>query len=60
MPHDADALRAENGRLREANERVRMLLGAKDAKIADLEERITRLERLFVNTVTEMSVITSF
>jgi transposase len=46
VPHDADALRAENGRLREANERLRMLLEAKDAKIADLEERIARLERL--------------
>lgn len=46
VPHDADALHAENGRLREANERLRMLLGAKDAKIADLEERIARLERL--------------
>jgi hypothetical protein len=60
VPHDADALRAEDGRLREANERLRMLLEAKDAKIADLEERIARLERLFVITVTEMSVITSF
>ena len=46
VPRDADALRAENGRLREANERLRMLLEAKDAKIADLEERIARLERL--------------
>jgi hypothetical protein len=44
--HDADALRAENGRLRVANERLRMLLEAKDAKIADLKERIARPERL--------------
>ena len=39
MPYDADALRAENGRLR-------MLLQDKDAKIAELEERVARLERL--------------
>ena len=39
MPYDADALRAENGRLR-------MLLEDKDAKIAELEERVARLERL--------------
>jgi Family of unknown function (DUF6444) len=39
VPYDADALRAENGRLR-------MLLEDKDAKIAELEERVARLERL--------------
>jgi hypothetical protein len=33
---DAAALRAENGRLREANERLRALLEEKDAKIAEL------------------------
>jgi transposase len=47
------ALRAENGRLREANERLRMLLEDKDAQIAELktrnaelQERVARLERL--------------
>ena len=40
------ALRAENGRLREANERLRMLLEDKDAQIAELAERVVRLERL--------------
>lgn len=47
------ALHAENGRLREANERLRMLLEDKDAQIAELkagngelEERVARLERL--------------
>jgi transposase len=43
---DVAALRAENGRLREANERLRMLLEDKDAQIAELEERVARLERL--------------
>ena len=38
-PDDVAALRAENGRLR-------VLLGDKDARIAELEERIARLERL--------------
>jgi hypothetical protein len=45
-PGDAAALRAENGRLREANERLRMLLEDKDAQIAELAERVARLERL--------------
>jgi hypothetical protein len=39
-------MRAENGRLPEANERLQMLLAAKDAKIPDPEEPIARLERL--------------
>src|SRR5512135_1000138 len=43
---DAAALRAENGRLREANKRLRVLLEDKDAKIAELEDRVARLERL--------------
>ena len=50
---DVAALRAENGRLRAANERLRMLLDDKDAQIAELkagngelEERVARLERL--------------
>ncbi len=38
-PDDVAALRAENGRLR-------VLLEDKDARIAELEERIARLERL--------------
>ncbi len=38
-PDDVAALRAENGRLR-------ALLEDKDARIAELEERIARLERL--------------
>ena len=53
MPGDATVLRAENAQLREANERLRMLGGDKDAVIADLrarnaelEERVARLERL--------------
>ena len=37
----------KNGRLREANERLRVLLEDKDAKIADLEKRLARVERLF-------------
>src|SRR5260370_18014932 len=45
-PDEVTALRAEVGRLREANERLRMLLEGKDARIAELEERIARLERL--------------
>jgi hypothetical protein len=36
----------EDARLRESAERLRMLVEDKDAKIADLEERIARLERL--------------
>ncbi len=40
------ALRSENGRRREANERLRVLLEDKDAKIAELEDRVARLERL--------------
>ena len=39
VPEDA-------GALREADERLRALLADKDAKIAELEERIARLERL--------------
>jgi transposase len=53
LPGDASALRAENGRLREANERLRMLVEEKDAQIAalmtqnaELAERVARLERL--------------
>ena len=52
-PGDAVALRAENGRLQEANERLRMLLEEKEAQIAalavqnaELAERVARLERL--------------
>lgn len=36
---EVSALRAENGRLR-------VLLEDKDARIAELEDRVTRLERL--------------
>ncbi len=43
---DVAALRSENGRRREANERLRVLLEDKDAKIAELEDRVARLERL--------------
>ncbi len=53
VPGDADALRSEVSRLREANERLRMLLEDKDAVIAGLRaqnaglaERVARLERL--------------
>ena len=46
MPADAADLRAENARLRDAVERQRLLLEGKDAKIAELEERVVRLERL--------------
>ncbi len=45
-PGDAAVLRAENGRLREQVERLRVLNEDKDAKIADLEAKIARLERL--------------
>ena len=43
---DVAALRSENGRLREANERLRALLEDKDAKIAELQDGVARLERL--------------
>ncbi len=53
MPGDVPALHAEITRLREAGERLRMLLEDKDAVIAhlrarntELEERVARLERL--------------
>ena len=46
MPGDAAELRAENARLRDAVERQQMLLEDKDAKIAELEDRVARLERL--------------
>jgi len=53
LPGQAAALRAGNGRLREANEHLRMLLEDKDAQIAELKarnaelaERVARLERL--------------
>ena len=53
VPGDVTALRAEIARLREAGERLRMLLEDKDAVIAhlrarntELEERVARLERL--------------
>jgi transposase len=46
VPGDVSALRAEIGRLREANERLRMLLEDKDAQIAELKARVARLERL--------------
>jgi hypothetical protein len=36
-------LRAENARLRDTVERQRVLLEDKDAKIAELEERVARL-----------------
>ncbi|MGH3195798.1 MAG: hypothetical protein ACRDNT_07665, partial [Streptosporangiaceae bacterium] len=52
-PEDADALRAEIGRLRDVVERLRVLLEDKDAVIAglrarnaELEDRVGRLERL--------------
>src|SRR5260370_7531573 len=45
-PDEVTALRAEVGRLGEANERLRMRVEGKDARIAELEERIARLERL--------------
>jgi hypothetical protein len=45
-PDDAAELRAQNAGLREANERLRMLLEDKDAKIAEMEERFARLEQL--------------
>jgi hypothetical protein len=43
VPGDAAELRAENARLRDAVERQRVLLADKDAKIAELEERVARL-----------------
>jgi transposase len=46
MPGDAAELRAENARLRERVGQLRMLVEDKDAKIAALEERVARLERL--------------
>jgi len=53
VPGDPGALHAENARLREANERLRVLNEDKDAKIADLTarneelaERVARVERL--------------
>src|SRR5712691_2387027 len=46
VPGDAAALRAEVARLREANERLRLLNEDKDAKIAELEDRVALLERL--------------
>ncbi len=53
VPGDPVALRAENARLREAVERLRLLNEDKDGVIADLrarneelEERVARLERL--------------
>jgi hypothetical protein len=46
VPGDAAELRGENARLRESAGRLRMLAEDKDAKTADLEERIARLERL--------------
>jgi len=46
MPGDADELRAGNARLRERIGQLRMLVEDKDAKIAALEERVARLERL--------------
>ncbi len=46
MPGDAGGLGAENARLREAVERLRLLNEDKDAVIAGLRERVARLERL--------------
>ena len=46
MPGDAAELRAENARLRDAAGRQRVLLADKDAKIAELEDPVARLERL--------------
>jgi hypothetical protein len=52
-PGDAVGLLAENARLREANEQLRLMNQDKDGVIADLrartkelEERVARLERL--------------
>jgi len=46
VPGGVAGLRAENARLREANERLQVLSEDKDAVIADLRERVARLERL--------------
>lgn len=46
MPGDAGGLRAENARLREQVERLQVLNEDKDAKIADLQDKVARLERL--------------
>ena len=46
VPGGRAALRGESAGLREANERLRVLLEDKDAKIAELEEKVARLERL--------------
>ena len=43
VPDDATTLRAENGRLREANDRLRMLVEDEDAQIAELRKRVARL-----------------
>ena len=45
-PGDETGLRAENARLRDTVEVQRVLLEDKDAKIAELTERLARLERL--------------
>jgi len=45
-PGDEAGLRAENARLRDTVEVQRVLLEDKDAKIAELQERLARLERL--------------
>jgi hypothetical protein len=54
---DVTALRTENGRLREANDRLRVLLEDKDARITELEERIARLERLISRNSGNSSII---
>ena len=41
---DVAALRSENGRLRETNERLRVLLDDKDARIGELEELLDAAE----------------
>jgi transposase len=45
-PDEAAVLRTENARLRDQVERLRVLNEDKDAKIADLEQKLARLERL--------------
>jgi len=45
-PGDSAELRAENAQLRESVKRLQMLTQDKDAKIAELEEQVARLERL--------------